>query len=236
MRIEGIYTFAASRELVWSLLHDPTALRHSLPGCDAFDQTANAVYIAGLQIQRGPFKGQYRGQINLVNDEAQGRCDITLEGEGPEGVIVGSGALYLSEKDESTTVRYEGDVDYSGPSAVKSPRMLRTTANALIRQFFEAFDHQVRIQTGIHTTTLPQRHPRTRRSGTIEMQDVVAEIKQDRRTIWIVLALIAFTLLTITGAFVIVFVLIWWGKRLFDKRVAAGVHKHTQTLKAAESG
>ena len=200
MRIEGIYTFAASRQLVWSLLHDPTVLRHSLPGCDTFDQSANTVYIAGLQIQRGPFKGQYRGQINLINDEAQGRCDITLEGTGPEGIIFGSGALYLSEKDESTTLRYEGDVDFSGPSAVKSSRMLRTTANALIRQFFEAFDRQVRIQTGIHTTTLSQQLPKTRRSGTIEMQDVVAEIKQDRQTTWIVLALIAFALLTFTGA------------------------------------
>lgn len=228
MRIEGIYTFTASRELVWSLLHDPVTIRQSLPGCDEFDQIAASVYIAALHIQRGPFKGQFRGQLKLENDELHNKSDFTLEGEGPEGIVLGSGTLSLNEQDGSTTVQYVGDVDFAGLTAAESPRMLMTTANALIRQFFEAIDRQVRIQTGIHTTSLAGELPRTRRSGTIDMQDVVVEIRQDRQTTLLVLALIAFVFLTFTGVFVILLLLIRWGKRTFDMRVATIVHAKQQ--------
>ena len=234
MRIEGVYTFTASRELVWSLLHDPVTIRQSLPGCDEFDQVAASVYVAALHIQRGPFKGQYRGQLKLVSDELRDRSDFTLEGEGPEGIILGSGAITLNEQDESTMVQYVGDVDFAGLTAVDSPRMLKTTANALIRQFFEAIDRQVRIQTGTQPTSLDGELPRTRRSGTIDMQDVVAEIRQNRQTTWLVLALITFILLTFTGAFVILLLLIRWGRRIFDRRVATIVHEKQQEIDSLE--
>jgi carbon monoxide dehydrogenase subunit G len=130
VRIEGVHTFTASRELVWSLLHDPVTIRQSLRGCDEFDQIAASVYIAALHIQRGPFKGQYRGQLKLESDELHYKSDFILEGEGPEGFVLGSGTLSLNEQDGSTTVQYVGDVDFAGFTAVESPRMLKTTANA----------------------------------------------------------------------------------------------------------
>jgi carbon monoxide dehydrogenase subunit G len=224
VRIEGVYTYAASRELVWSLLHDPVTIRQSLPGCDEFDQIAASVYVAALHIQRGPFKGQYRGQLKLMGYELHGRSDFTLEGEGPEGIVLGSGTVSLNEQDGSTTVQYVGDVDFAGITAMESPRMLKTTANALIRQFFEAIDRQVRIQTGIHTTSLDGQLPRTHYSDTIDLQDVAAKIKQDRQTTWLVLALVAFVFLTLSGAFMILLLMIRWGKRIFDRRVATSVY------------
>jgi carbon monoxide dehydrogenase subunit G len=134
VRIEGVYTFTASRELVWSLLHDPVTIKQSLPSCDEFDQIADSVYVAALHIQRGPFKGRYRGQLKLVSDELHDRSDFTLEGEGPEGFVLGSGTLSLNEQDGSTTVQYGGDVDFAGLTAVESPRMLKTTANSEFKQ------------------------------------------------------------------------------------------------------
>jgi carbon monoxide dehydrogenase subunit G len=234
VKIEGFYTFTASPELVWSLLHDPVTIRQSLPGCDEFDQISASEYVAALHIQRGPFKGQYRGQLKIVSDELHDRSDITLEGEGPEGIVLGSGTFSLNEKDGFTTVQYVGDVDFAGLTAVESPRMLKTTANALIRQFFEAIDQQVRIQTGIHTTSLTEEFPRTRRSGTRDMQDVIAEIRQDRQTVWLVLALISFLFLGFIGAFVILLLLIRWGKRTFDMRVATTVHAKQQERDSLE--
>jgi len=234
VRIEGVYKFAASRELIWSLLHDPVTLRQSLPGCQEFEQIAASVYAATLHIQRGPFKGQYHGQVKIVSDELHGRCDLTLEGESPEGIVLGNGTLYLTEQNGYTSVQYEGDVEFTGQTAAESPRLLRTTANALIRQFFETLDRQVRIQTGTHTTNLAVQLPRTRRSGTIDVQDVVAEIKRDRRTISIVLALIAFVFLTFTGAFMILILLIRWGRRALDRRVATIVHAKQQEVDSLE--
>lgn len=234
MRIEGIYSFPAPRELVWSLLHDLAILRQSLPGCEEFDQIANTVYVAALQIQRGPFKGQYRGEVKLIDDGLHDGYGLTLEGEGPDGFVSGSGTLSLDEQDGTTIVRYEGDVELADSTAAESPRMLRTTANALIRQFFEALDRQVKIQTGIHTTSLPGQLSQTRRSGTIAVQDAVAEIKQDRQTRRLVLALIAIAILTISGPILILLLLIRWGKRIFDRRIATAIQANQQDIDPLE--
>jgi hypothetical protein len=66
------------------------------------------------------------------------------------------------------------------------------------------------------------------------MQDVVAEIRQNRQTTWLVLALIAFLFLTFTGASVILLLLIRWGKRIFDRRVAMIVHAKQQEIDPLE--
>lgn len=234
MRIEGVYTYTAPRELVWSLLLDPNILKQSLPGCEEFDQITNTEYIAALQIQMGPFKGSYRGRVKRIDDGVHNEYGLTLEGEGPDGPVMASGTLALTAEDASTIIHYEGDVDFAGHTAAESPRMLRTTANALIRQFFEALDRQVKIQTGIHTTSLPGQRPQARRSGTIDVQDAIAEIKQDRRTRRLVLALIALAILMFSGPVVILVLLIRWGKRIFDRRVAAAIQANQQAIHPLE--
>lgn len=112
--------------------------------------------------------------------------------------------------------------------------MVQTTANSLIRQFFEAIDRQVQLQTGVHTTSLPQVAPRTRPSGSIDMDDVVAKIKQDRRTLWLVLIVLAFSVFSLTGAVAFLLLLVRWGKRFFDKRVAKAVQEQQRARQALE--
>jgi carbon monoxide dehydrogenase subunit G len=228
VKIEGDYTFRASRELVWSLLHDPATIRLALPGCEEIDQTAPADYIAALRVQNGPLKGRYRGQVQLIDAELHDRFAITVDGEGPDGTISGNGMLILNEQDGATTVQYAGDVEFSGPTAQESPRLIQTITNSLIRQFFEAVDYQVRIQTGIHTTSLPGTVSRAHPSGAAGAQDATARAKRDRQTIWIVVVLIAFTFFTFTGVFMILLLLVRWGKRTFDRRVLAAVHEQQQ--------
>ncbi len=233
MKIEGNYTFKASRELVWSLLHDPATIRQALPGCEEFDQTSPSDYIAALRVQHGPFKGRYQGQVQLLDDEQNDRLAVTVDGEGPEGTISGHGMLYLDQGDGSTTIHYAGDVDFISQTAEESPRMLRTMANALIRQFLEALDKQVRLQTGVHTTHLPGDRVRSHpidREGTI---DEKAEMKQARQTLWIVLALITFTFFSLAGLILILFFVVRWGKRIFDRRVLAAIQQEKEKAQPA---
>lgn len=234
MRIEGVYLLSASHELVWSLLQDPVTIKQALPGCDEFDQIAPYEYTAALYLQRGPFKGNYRGQIESVPDELSHRFDLTLQGEGPDGAVLGTGKLFLTEQDRSTKVQYEGDVVFTGIAAEKSPRMLRTTTNALIRQFFESLDRQIRIQTGTHTTTLDEQLPRERRTGTIDMQDAIAGSMKDKQTARLVFSLIALVILTIFGAFTTLFLLVRWAKRTFDRRIVTIFHEKQQDKEPRE--
>ena len=219
MRIEGTFIFYAPHELVWSALHDPTNIRQAVPGCEAFDQISSSDFIVALRIQLGPLQGEYQGKVQLLDQEPNAWFTLTVNGSGPRGTFFGTGRLQLSEQEGTTVAQYAGDLDFSGPMSEESPRMLQTTANSLIRQFFERIDREVQMQTGIHTTSLPDRLHRSRSLGTVKMPDAVAEIKQDRRTLGIVLALVAFAFFSLTGVLVVLLMLIRWGRRALDRRV-----------------
>ena len=149
-------------------------------------------------------------------------------------MISGNGMVSLDQQEGATLVHYAGDVEFTGDTADRSPRMVRTIANSLIRQFFESIDRQVQNQTGVHTTRLPSAMLRSRPSGTVDMEDVVAEIKQDRRTLWIVLALLAFVFFSFTGVVMVLLLLVRWGKRIFDRRVSAAVLKQQQNNESTD--
>jgi carbon monoxide dehydrogenase subunit G len=230
VKIEGTYTFPVTRDFVWMLLQDPVVIKRALPGCEEFDQIAASDFVVAMRIEHGPFKGLYQGHLQFISGDQADRFVMNVDGTGPEGAVRGQGMLHFDEQDGSTFVHYAGDVIYTGPIAEKSPRLVQTTANALIRQFFEAIDQQVQLQTGVHTTSLSDGALRARPSRSIDMEDVVAKIRQDRRTVWLVLILLAFAIFSMTGALVFLLLLVRWGKRLFDRRVAKAVQEHQESI------
>ncbi len=228
MKIEGTHIFTAPKALVWSLLHNPEIIRLAMPGCDQFDQISTSEFAALLHIQEGPFNGEYSGNIKLKDNIVQEDFSLSINAVGPEGAIWGEGHITLSEQDEQTTLHYEGELIVSGRTVTDSPRLLRTTANALIRQFLGAVDRYIQIQTGIYTTEAVDPSLSNRRSGTIDMQDKIEEIRQNQRTTLIVVFLVALTSLMTIGATVIAFVIVRGGVRLFRQFVVNVVQEEQQ--------
>jgi hypothetical protein len=214
------------------MLHDPRIIQKALPGCQAFDQISPSDFAATLHIQQGPLQGEYQGKIQLLDQQPNVWFSLSVNGTGFTGTISGKGRLQLAEKDGATVVEYAGNVDFLGPMSEHSHRILQTTANSLIRQFFEGIDREVQIQTGIHTTSLPDRPTLHRSTGTVKMQDTIAELKRDRQTVGIVLGLVAFTFFTFTGVLVILLLLIRWAKRAFNQQVARIVQEQEENRKS----
>jgi carbon monoxide dehydrogenase subunit G len=44
MKLEGTYTFAAPRDVVWGALMDPEILARVMPGCDKLEQVGDNDY------------------------------------------------------------------------------------------------------------------------------------------------------------------------------------------------
>jgi carbon monoxide dehydrogenase subunit G len=205
------------------MLHDPETIRQALPGCEQVDQFTASDYAVAMHIQQGPFKGKYHGTVTLSNVDWNEGYDLLFKGQGPEGSIWGTGTLTLVEKDELTTVQYEGDVEIVGHTASQSPRLLETTTKSLMRQFFEAVDRELCIQMGVRTTNGIE--PHSRRAATVDMQDWIAEVKQDRQTAIIVLVSFTLLLLMSMGGLLSAVLLIRWGIRIFDRVAASNIHE-----------
>lgn len=233
MKMEGAYTFAAPPRLLWSLLRSPDALAQVLPGCQRLDQIKPNVYDAALHLETGPLQGQFHGLVKLSEIEEVEGFTIQMEGVGPEGPLHGHGRLTLEPHGDQTVVHYAGVFAMESALAEHSPRLLQTTANALIRRFMQALERAVKSQTRIHTTSLhaaAHAQPAQRRKGsaTIDIQDRVQELRRNRRVIAIIIVALVVMLFMAVGALIVLRAALRWGLRYLGRRYAAEIESEEQ--------
>lgn len=169
MKIAGEHVFAASPDVVWPMLQDPTVLANVLPGCEKLEEISPHTYEGVLKVRIGPVQGVFQGTIKLENiktvDSQNMGYDMQVEGSGPSGFVRGSGALQLTGDAQSTTMTYEGDVQIGGRIASVGQRLLDTSARAVIRQSLEGLDRLIAAKTQVHTTRLASTEAKTQETA-----------------------------------------------------------------------
>ena len=143
MNIEGTYTFAAPREVVWPMMLDPEVLAKAMPGCEKLEQTDENSYSGILNIRVGPVQGRFNGTIVLSDINAPEGYTLVLKGNGAPGFVNGTGAMEIIDEGDSCTVKYTGDAQVGGRLAGVGQRLLETSARAIVRQSLEAIEQQV---------------------------------------------------------------------------------------------
>ena len=143
MKISGSQTIQAPRQVVWSKLLDPDAIRSCLPGVERLDKTGENEYAMAMMVGVGPVRGNYEGKIRMSQiDEPNGYL-MNVEGNGRAGFVRGTGTVRLSDDgDNATKVDYEGDVEVGGPVGAVAQRMLGGVTNRLVGEFFTCIEGQ----------------------------------------------------------------------------------------------
>lgn len=154
MRIEGQHTYPTTRDVLWSLLHDPLTLARVLPGCESLEATSPEDFRGTFTVRLGQSVETFTGTLSLSRAIPPHSYDFHASGNNPDGALACRGRVTLrAEGPESTTLTYEADVDVSGRPAQLTERMRQTTARSFARRSLEALDQQVAIRTRVYTTT-----------------------------------------------------------------------------------
>lgn len=155
MRIEGQQTIAASRPIVWSLIHDPVILRRLLPGCKSLEPSAADEYWLELAVRIGPSVEHLSGTLRFDQTAAPQRFAFNIDVGSAFGGVISHGRVVLEERGpDLTTLLYDAEIDLTGRPATVSARMLETTARSFARRSLEALAQQVAIRTRVYTTTV----------------------------------------------------------------------------------
>jgi hypothetical protein len=157
MNIEGTYTFAAPRDVVWPMMLDPDVLANAMPGCEKLEQTGENSYSGILNIRVGPVQGRFNGTIDLSEINAPEGYQLTLKGNGAPGFVNGTGTMELVDEGDSCTVKYTSDAQVGGRLAGVGQRLLETSARAIVRQSLEALEQQINAKM----------HPETDADGAV---------------------------------------------------------------------
>ena len=153
MKIEGHQTYAADREMLWSLLHDPDALARILPGCESLEAHGPHEFQGTFAVRVGQMAEHFSGSLSLDQSVPLESYEFIAKGNNPDGAITCRGRVLLSDEGpDHTMLAYEADVEVAGRPAQLTQRMLQTTARAFARRSLEALQEQVDVRTGVHAT------------------------------------------------------------------------------------
>lgn len=144
MKIDGSYTFAAPRDVVWPMLLDPQVLANVMPGCEKLEEIGENQYKGVLKIKVGPVQGKFNGKVTLTDINEPDSYNMDVDGKGPAGFVKGTGGLALADGEDGTTVMtYQGDAKVGGRIASVGQRLIDTSAKAIIRQSLDGLNQQI---------------------------------------------------------------------------------------------
>ncbi len=140
MRIEGEHVFNGSREDVWVMVRDPEVLATLVPGTTKLNQLSESEYEGEINLRIGPISGSFSGKIFVEDEIPPESCTLKAEGDGRAGFFKGSGTVHLSEQDDGTLMKYEGDIQIGGKLASIGQRLIDVTSKTMINQGMKGLD------------------------------------------------------------------------------------------------
>lgn len=140
MKIEGSYTFKASRERVWNVLLDPKIMAQCMPGCEGLKEIGPDRYEATMKIGIAAVKGTYKGKVSIKERQPPFHYVLSGEGSGGPGFMQGDVVIDLDERDGQTMLKYSTDAKVGGVIAGVGQRMLGGIAKMMMDQFFKKME------------------------------------------------------------------------------------------------
>jgi carbon monoxide dehydrogenase subunit G len=142
VKLEGEYVFNGPQEYVWEMMRDPEVLASALPGTQSLDKVSESEYEGEMDMRVGPVGGAFSGKVIISDEVPPDSCTLTVEGKGKPGFVKGSGHIQLSTQDDNTTLmKYQGDLQVGGRLASVGQRMLDTASKSMIGQGLGAINN-----------------------------------------------------------------------------------------------
>ena len=193
MKLEGEYIFDGPREDVWELVRDPDVLATALPGTQSLEQVGENEYEGVMNVRIGPVAGVFSGRIVVSDEVPPETCTLTVEGKGKPGFINGTGYVNLIDQGDNTTLmKYDGEMQIGGRLARAGQRLLDTTSKSMIRQGMETLNKALQARIAVKTggEEVEYKPPSESAFAAAVAKDMAGEALSSSRTIWIAVAVI----------------------------------------------
>ncbi len=148
MKLEGTSELHALRERVYQSLITPEVLQRCIPGCERLEKTDENTYAVTIRAGVGSIKGVFTGSVKIEEMRPPEHYRIVVEGKGTQGFLKGSGDLDLEAQNQSTVIKYTGDIQVGGTIAGVGQRMIQATAKMMATQFFTALEAEAKTGEG----------------------------------------------------------------------------------------
>jgi hypothetical protein len=143
VNVSGERSFAAPRDVVWTVLNDPERMAAVMPGVERFEVEDEQHWTAHVLVPLG--LGGLRMRINFEKMEQREPeyARLHAKGEGVGALMNMDTEFRLEEESGGTAMRWEADVRIAGPVGSMGQRVLQPIVNQQVKMVLNALDEQV---------------------------------------------------------------------------------------------
>lgn len=150
MELQGERTIPAPRARTWDALNDPQVLKACITGCESLEREGDNGLLALVAVKVGPVSARFKGKLQLSDVVPQQSYTIHFDGQGGvAGFGKGSADVKLLDAGPaSTKLAYVARAQVGGKLAQIGSRLVDAAASKIAEDFFQAFEAQLRAETG----------------------------------------------------------------------------------------
>jgi carbon monoxide dehydrogenase subunit G len=148
MEFGGQTQIRATRQKTWQFLMDPQRVATCGPGVQGVEIIDDDNYRITAKVGIGMITSTFRLDANVAEREGTERSVIVVKGQAPGTAVEARAEMrLLDDGDEATTMDWTADVRISGKLAAMGERIIRGTAERMIKQTFECIQSRLETET-----------------------------------------------------------------------------------------
>ncbi len=140
MLFDNSFRLEAPIDEVWRTLLDVERVAPCMPGAQVLERKGEDSYTVAVRVKLGPMSMQYRGDVEIVEQDAQRRRAVmkanAKEARG-QGTAAAQIEMSLSREGEITVCEMHTDVKLSGRAAAMGQGVIRDVSAQLVSEFAE---------------------------------------------------------------------------------------------------
>ena len=143
MKLEGTKEFEARRDVVWSVINDPSKMAKTMPGVESFEIADDEHWSAKVKVPLGLGGLKMSIAFTKVEERPLEFASLNAKGQGVGALMNMTTSFTLSGEGEKTSMAWEADVKIAGPVGSMGQRVLQPIINQQVGNVLAALEKQV---------------------------------------------------------------------------------------------
>jgi uncharacterized protein len=143
VKIEGTKEFAASREVVWSVLNDPSKMAKTMPGVESFEIADDRHWSAKVKVPLGLGGLKMSIDFEKLEERPLEYAALNAKGKGVGAMMNMTTTFALTGDGDVTLMKWEADVKIAGPVGSMGQRVLQPLINQQVGNVLSSLEAEV---------------------------------------------------------------------------------------------
>jgi hypothetical protein len=141
--VSGTRELAASREVVWSVIDEPSEMAQLMPGVESFEVEDERHWTAKVKVPLGLGGLKMTVSFERLEERPLEFASMRAKGQGVGALMDMTTSFTLSDVGDGTSMAWEADVKIAGPVGAMGQRVLQPIVNQQVSQVLLALEQRV---------------------------------------------------------------------------------------------